>query len=100
MKTAVKLLQGLRAKLRWFGIPLDGPANVYGDNEAVVRSTQNPVSTLSKKHNAIAFHKCREAVASEMIRVAKEDTETNLSDLLTKPLAQARREKLIDCFMY
>jgi hypothetical protein len=35
-----------------------------------------------------------------MMRVAYESTDTNLADLLTKPLAQTRRETLIDCFMY
>jgi hypothetical protein len=100
MKTAVEILQGLRSKLRWFGVPLDGPADVYGDNQSVINSAQRPEVTLSKKHNAIAYHKCREAVASEMIRVAYESTDTNLADLLTKTLPQPRREFLIDCFMY
>jgi hypothetical protein len=100
MKTAVELLQALRCKLRWFGVPLDGPANVYGDNQSVIHSAQRPEVTLSKKHNAIAYHKCREAVACDMMRVAYESTDTNLADLLTKPLAQARRETLVDCFMY
>jgi hypothetical protein len=100
MRTAVELIQGLRQKLRWFGISIEGPANVYGDNESVINSAQKPEITLSKKHNGIAYHKCREAVASGMIRVAYENTLSNLADLLTKPLPQPRREVLIDCFMY
>jgi hypothetical protein len=35
-----------------------------------------------------------------MIRSGKEDTETNLADLLTKVLSQPRREKLINRIMY
>jgi hypothetical protein len=38
--------------------------------------------------------------AMGMIRVGKEDTETNLADLLTKVLSQPRRERLIARIMY
>ena len=100
MKTAVEMLQALRYKLRWFGVPIDGPVNVFGDNESVINSSQKPEATLSKKHNSIAYHKSREAVASGMIRVACVNTLLNLADVLTKPLPKARRDALIDLFMY
>ena len=100
LRQAVELIQALRYKLRLFGIPLDGPANVYCDNEAVYRNVSNPDSVLKKKHHSVAYHMCREAVASGMIRIAKEDTETNLADLFTKPLSGPRREMLLDLFMY
>jgi hypothetical protein len=32
------------------GIPVDGPANMFCDNESVVKSTSTPESTLKKKH--------------------------------------------------
>jgi hypothetical protein len=35
-----------------------------------------------------------------MLRVGKEDTETNLADLLTKMLSEPRRLKLLECIMY
>jgi hypothetical protein len=35
-----------------------------------------------------------------MLRVRKEDTETNLADVLTKILSQPRREKLLGAFVY
>jgi len=100
LRQAVELIQALRYKLRLLGIPLDGPANVYCDNEAVYRNVSNPDSVLKKKHHSVAYHMCREAVASGMIRIAKEDTETNLADLFTKPLSGPRREMLLDLFMY
>ena len=83
MKIAVKMIQGLRYKLRAFGIPINEPTNIFCDNEAVCKNTRLPHSTLNKKHNAIAYHKCREAVAAGMVRIAKEDTATNLADALT-----------------
>ena len=70
------------------GVPLDGPANVFCDNNAVVINSTRPESTLSKKHNAVAYHHVREAAAMGMIRMAKEGTETNLADCLTKPLSR------------
>ena len=100
MKTAVELIQALRLKLRWMGVPFDGPANVYCDNMTVVRSATQPEVTLSKKHNGIAYHKSREAVATNQIRVAHEPTDSNLSDLFTKVLVAISRNNLIDRFMY
>ena len=100
MKNAVELVEALRYKLRMFGVPIDGATNVFCDNEAVYKNTSLPESTLKKKHHAIAYHRCREAVAAETVRVAKEGTKTNLSDLFTKLLPQARREELLDKFTY
>ena len=100
MKNAVELTESLRYKLRMFGVPIDGPTNVFCDNEAVYKSTTMRESTLKKKHHSIAYHRCREAVAAGTVRVAKEGTLTNLSDLFTKLLPQARREELLDKFTY
>jgi len=86
MRIATELIIGLRNDLRMLGIPLLGPANVFCDNQSVVLQTTLPSSTLKKKHNSIAYHKVRESVAAGILRVAKEDTTTNLADVLTKPL--------------
>lgn len=100
MKQAVELVKALRYKLRMFGVPLEGPASMYCDNEAVYKNVANPASVLNKKMHSISYHYCREAVAADIVRVAKEDTTTNLSDLFTKVLTRERREFLLDKFMY
>ena len=100
MRTAVEHIEALRYKLRMFGIPIEGPTNVFCDNEAVFNNTTTPESTLKKKHNSICYHRCREAVAAKGMRVAKEGTLTNLADLFTKPLVQSIREGLLDRFTY
>ena len=95
MRIAKELIVGLRYKLRMFGVPINGPANVYCDNQGVVKNTSLPNSTLSKKHNAINYHTVCEAVAAGIMRVTKEPTETNLADLLTKVLSKQRRNLLL-----
>ena len=72
------------------GIEVDGPTNFFCDNKSVVKNTTRPESTLKKKHNAIAYHRTREAQAAGIVRIAKEDGETNLADLFTKLLAGPR----------
>ena len=100
MKVGVEMVEALRYKLRMFGIPLDGAANVFCDNEAVYKNTCIPESTLRKKHHSIAYHKCRELVAAKIIRIAKQGTEKNFADLFTKVLTAERRRFLLDRFTY
>jgi hypothetical protein len=72
------------------GVPLLGPADIFCDNEAVVINRSTPESTSKKKHHSIAYHHNREAVASGIVRIAKEYSETNLADLFTKLLSAER----------
>ena len=81
----------LRYKLQMFGVPIEGPANVFCDNRGVVKNASIPESTLMKKHNAINYHAVGEAVAAGIPRVGKEDGETNLADLLMKVLTGEKR---------
>ena len=100
MRIAVEMIKSLRYKLRMFGVPIDGPSNVYCDNEAVYKNTVMPESVLKKKHHSISYHACREAVAAEIIQIAKEGTQTNLADLFTKAMSSIRREFLLERFTY
>ena len=100
MRIAVDLIEGLRYKLRMFGVPIDGPANVLSDNMAVIQNSTIPSSTIKKKHNAICYHRVREAVASGIIRIAKIDTKENLADLFTKPLPAALLHHLMQRILY
>jgi hypothetical protein len=73
---------------------------VFCDNEAVTKNAIFPESTLKKKHNAIAYHRTRKAVAAGTIRVTKEDGKTSLADVQTKPLPKATKDFLCNRFMY
>ena len=83
-----------------FGVPIDGPTNIFCDNEAVTNNTLVPESTLKKKHHSIAYHRCREAVAAGTVQIAKQGTQKNLADLFTKTLTSMRRRFLLDRFTY
>ena len=73
------------------GIPLSGPSVVLCggpsvvlcDNQGVVLNTSLPSSSLKKKHNAIAYHRVREAVAAGLIKVQHINGKENVADILT-----------------
>jgi hypothetical protein len=51
-------------------VTLDGPALMLGDNMSVFLNTIVPSSVLKKKHNAIAYHRVKEAIEARMMRFA------------------------------
>jgi hypothetical protein len=100
LKTAVEMVEGLRYKLRMLGVPIEGPANVFCDNESVVKNSTKPESALKKRHNAIAYHRCREAQAAGIIRIAFERGATNIADLFTKLLSGPRLRELVQMILW
>jgi hypothetical protein len=100
MKTAIDQVEALRYKLRMMGIPLDGSTSVFCDNESVFKNATHPESTLKKKHNAIAYHRTREAQAAGMVRIAWQPGETNLADLFTKLLPGPRLRELVGFILW
>ncbi len=100
LRTARDLIISMRYKLRMFGVPLEGPAQVFCDNQGVVKNTSVPESVLTKKHNAVNYHAVREAAAAGVLEVHKEDTATNLADLFTRVLPADRRRELLGSILY
>ncbi len=100
LRSARDMIISMRYKLRMFGVPIDGPAQVYCDIQGVVKNTSLPESVLSKKHNAINYHAVREAAAAGVLEVHKEDKQTNLADLFTKVLSADRRRDLLGSILY
>ena len=89
------LIVELRIKLMSTGVPLKGLTNAHCDNLGVVKNTSIPESTLQKKHNSINYHIVREAAAAGILRVGKEDTETNIADAMTKLQTYLRKQELL-----
>jgi hypothetical protein len=99
MRLAIEMIEGLRYKLRMMGVPLSEECAVFCDNSAVVTNTR-PESTLKKKHAAINYHRVREAIAAGTIKVAKENTQTNLADILTKLMPGSKMKELLQHILW
>lgn len=99
LRIATELIESLRYKLLMFGVPIEGSANVFCDNESVVKSSGVPESRLKKKHCSIAYHRVREAIAAGTLLVYYERSESNLADLLTKILTANKREPLVQALL-
>ena len=84
----------LQYKLRMFGIPVDGPSNMFCDNKLVYKNVTFAKSTLKKKHNSICFHCVSECVAASIVVVHKVKSSFNLSNILTKLLPANQRVEL------
>ena len=94
-RIATDLAVEISYTLQMLGVPVDGSILLLGDNKSVVLNTTIPSSALKKKHNAIAYHRVREAIAARIVRFCHVDTEVNLADVLTKPLANDDFHRLI-----
>jgi hypothetical protein len=69
--------------LRLLVVSLDGPALMLRDNMSLFLNTTVPLIVLKKKHNAIAYHRVREAIAARIMRFAYIKSEENVSDVLS-----------------
>ena len=59
LRAAKDMVVVLRYKLQMFGVPIDAPANVFCENNGVVKYTTIPEFMPTKKHNAINYHAIR-----------------------------------------
>ena len=100
LRIAVEMNDALWIKLCMLGIPIDGLTNGFCDNESVVKNASIPKSRLSKKHNAIAYHKVWGSCACNSICTCHEPGKMNLSDVLTKFLPSAAHKQCITCILY
>jgi hypothetical protein len=83
-KTGTEQAMDLRITLRYLGVPIKGPAYMFGDNESVVKSSTIPGSRLKLRHVALAYHKVREAIASKAVKLLWIEGKENPADILTK----------------
>ncbi len=100
MKHGIKVLRGLGYKLRMMGVPLAGPAFIYGDNKSQVTNSTVPESTLKKKSHSICYHAIRELVAMGESRITHFGTGENLSDPLTRMTFGAKCHQLLGNVLY
>ena len=99
-RIATEKIIAMRYNLRMLGIDIDGPALMLGDNKSVVLSTTMPSSMLNKKHNAIAYHRVREAIAAQILRFVHVPSQENDSDCLTKPLNATKHYGIVKPILF
>ena len=63
---------------------------LFGDNSSVVTSSTVPHSLLKKRHNALSYHRVREAVASDMLSFQHIPGTDNPADILSKHWSYAK----------
>ena len=91
LRIATEIIELLRYKLRMFGVPIDGSADVFCDNQSVITNVSIPSSVLNKKHNFICYHRVREAHTSSTMQVGWILGEYNKSDIGTKTTIPTKR---------
>ena len=94
-RIATDIMVEYRQKLRMLGVPILDSTLLFGDNKSVIMNTTLPSSNLKKKHNAIAYHPVREAVAAGVIDLVHILGVTNISDILTNLLNVSTHAKLL-----
>ena len=98
-RIATELTIAMRYRLRMLGVPVKGPTLIFGDNLSVVTNCTLSTSTLKKKHNAIAYHRVREAVAAGVINLSHVPTKDNIANIMTKPLGPQQHYPLMSKFL-
>ena len=99
-RQAVEQVMELRYTLRMLGVPLKGPTFMFGDNLSVIVSSTIPQSSLKRRHNALSYHRVREAIASGIIEFYHIDGKSNPADVVTKNLGNNVRYPLIQPFLF
>jgi len=99
-RTAVDQLINLRLTLRYLGVPLDGRAYGFGDNEAVITSSTVPHSKLSKWWNALSYHRVREAIAAKILTLVHIPGSQNPSDILSKHWSNASVWPMLQALLF
>ena len=86
--------------LRMLGIPLDGPAWLFGDNQSVITSSIIPHSNLNKRPNALSNHRVREAISAKVLYFIHVEGKNNPSDIMTKFLNWSKFWPLIQPLLF
>jgi hypothetical protein len=99
-RIATEQVMDIRTTLRMMGVPIEEKTYMFGDNKSVITSSTIPHSVLKKRHNLLAYHKVREAIAAGLMSFYHIPGTENPSDVLTKNLTHAIAWKLIKPFLF
>jgi hypothetical protein len=83
-RIAVEQILDIRTTLRFLGVPIIGKSILFGDNQSVIISSTEPQSPINKRHNALSYHRVREAIAAGIVDFQKVVSAENVADILSK----------------
>jgi hypothetical protein len=90
----------LRITLRYLGVPVEGSSILFGDNKSVVTSSTIPHSGLNERHNALSYHRVREAIAAKILKFFHISGSANPADVLSKHTGHADAWPLIQPLLF
>ncbi len=99
-RIATEHIIDIRNTLRYLGVPVHGKSYMFGDNQSVIQSSTIPHSPLNKRHNALAYHRVREAIAAGILRFIKIDGKDNPADVLSKHCGHPQMWPLIQPLLF
>ena len=70
---------------------------VYCDSQSAIHLSKNSAFHERTKHIDMRLHFVRGIIAQQKISVEKISSETNLADMLTKPIPVAKFEQALAC---
>ena len=83
-RTCTEQIIELRTLLRYLGVPIREQSYMFGDNQAVVKSSTLPEAKLHKRHTLLSFHRVRLAIAARIVHFIHIDGRINPADILSK----------------
>ena len=83
-RTCTNQIIDLQQVLRYLGVPVVQRSMMFGDNESVVNTASVPHSRLLKQHNALSYHRTKEAITAGILRFHHISSTTNPADILSK----------------
>ena len=100
-KMAVEAIMELRCQPRMVGVPLDGPAMLYGDKMFVVLiGTTIPPSVLKERMLTLCYQRVREAIATGIIVYQHIRPKHNKADCLTKMLGGTAFHQMVKGILF
>jgi hypothetical protein len=90
----------MRITLRYLGVQIHGATHLFGDNGSVVTNASIPDSPLRKRHQALAYHYTREAIAAGAVDFRHIPGEINPADILSKHWGYAQIWQMLRAVMF
>lgn len=83
----VREIKWLKALLFDFGIQICDSIPIHIDSQSCMKMIENEKFSNRTKHIDVRYHFAKEEISKGLIKLIYEPTETNIADMLTKPLA-------------